>query len=58
MLSVVAADAAAAADLLVPLGSPVIQVMRSTASPDDPDDVVEVSRVHYEPSVFSFRLRG
>lgn len=58
VLSVVAADAAVAADLLVPLGSPVIEVMRSTVSPDDPDDVVEVSRVHYEPSVFSFRLRG
>ncbi|MDQ2625362.1 MAG: GntR family transcriptional regulator [Actinomycetota bacterium] len=58
ILSVVAADAPAAEDLLVPLGSPVVQVMRSTALPEDPDDVVEVSRVHYEPSVFSFRLRG
>ncbi len=26
------------ADLQTPLGSPVIQVMRSTAAPGDPDD--------------------
>lgn len=58
VLSVVAADADAATDLQTPLGSPVIQVMRSTAAPGDPDDVIEVSRVYYEPSVFSFRLRG
>lgn len=58
VLSVVAADAAAATDLQMALGSPVVEVMRSTAMPGVPDDVVEVSRVHYEPSVFSFRLRG
>lgn len=58
ILSVVAADADTAADLQAPIGSPVVEVMRSTATPGDPDCVVEVSRVHYEPSVFSFRLRG
>lgn len=56
-LSVMAATPVIGSALELAIGAPVIQVMRSASTVEEPDQVVEVSRTYYDPTVFSFRLK-